>query len=327
MEITRACKPRRIIPSSTITPLLVPSFSSKGFHDIKHLHEYVSEHIPDTSLISAYDVYHEKILEEKIYQSDLVFIDSGGYESSVDIELSEIYNKEYIPKLWSFETFKEQILKLEPLTNIALVNYDNAIEKYSLEVQVERANDLFYSFPKYAKVFLYKPTRPNEDKLDIDLLCSKIEKMACSSIIGVTEKELGSSILERCKNIIRIRESMEKIGLQIPIHIFGCLDPLNIIAYFVCGADIFDGLSWLRFSFIDGVGCYINSYAITSGNWSLNDQRLKAIVYGNNLKELTLLMNRMRHFSKTYDWESFELSARHVAELKKLVSQAGLIIQ
>ncbi|MEH6908797.1 hypothetical protein, partial [Neobacillus drentensis] len=170
------------------------------------------------------------------------------------------------------------------------------------------------------------PTHADEKKLDIELLCTKIEKMAGFSIIGVTEKELGTSILERCKNIIQIRESMEKSGLQIPIHIFGCLDPLNIIAYFVCGADVFDGLSWLRFSFIDGIGCYINSYAITSGMWSLSDQRLKALTYGKNLQEITLLMNRMRHFSKTYDWNVFELSPNHVSQLKKLVSLAGLTI-
>lgn len=324
MELSKVCKTRRIIPSSIVTPLLVPSFSSKGFLDIEKLHSYVKDHIPDASLISAYDIYYEKIKIENIYQSDILFVDSGGYESSVDIELSEIYNKDYIPNKWDYGKFKDQVLKLEPLTNIALVSYDNANEKNDLRTQISKANELFALFPSFAKVFLYKPTGQEETKVNIDLLTNNIENLNNFSILGVTEKELGSSVLERCKNIIKLRESLDKKGMQTPIHIFGCLDPFNIIAYFICGADIFDGLSWLRFSFVNGMACYINSYAITSGKWALNDQRLKALTYGHNLQDLTLLMNRMKHFSNTYDWNVFEFKLEHITELKKLVAQAGV---
>lgn len=322
MKLANVCRGRKILPSNIETPLLVPSFSSKGFPNINEIHNYVKDHVPDASLVSAYDLYYKNISHENIYQSDILFIDSGGYESSVDIELSEIYNKEYKPKEWSYDLFIKQISSLEPFSDIALVSYDNVVERHKIDEQINRANTLFSQYPSYARVFLIKPEKIGDPFIDIDKLYSCIDKVSTFSILGITEKELGPSILDRCKNIRKIRERLNDNNIHIPIHIFGCIDPLNILAYFICGADVFDGLSWLRFSFVDGLGYYQNSYAITSGKWSLNDQRLKSLSYGENLKEVTLLMNQMRHFSNTYDWKVFELS--YIEELKKLVSQAGI---
>jgi hypothetical protein len=43
------------------TPLLVPSFSSKGFPDVRKIIEYSSEIIEGPMLVSAYDLHYGKI--------------------------------------------------------------------------------------------------------------------------------------------------------------------------------------------------------------------------------------------------------------------------
>ena len=43
------------------TPLLLPSFSSKGFPEVKEIILATSERIEGPCLVSAYDLYHGKI--------------------------------------------------------------------------------------------------------------------------------------------------------------------------------------------------------------------------------------------------------------------------
>ena len=48
------------------TPLLVPSFSSKGFVNVQHNIDFSSESMDDAALISAYDLHYAKLkLPEK----------------------------------------------------------------------------------------------------------------------------------------------------------------------------------------------------------------------------------------------------------------------
>src|SRR5699024_2400896 len=170
-------------------------------------------------------------------------------------DLSEIYGIEYIPKLWNFELYKNTVKKIEPISDIVLVNYDFD-ELLPLFKQVELANNHFYHYPFLISDFLYKPINEGE-LIDVEELIENIHMISNFDILGLTEKELGYSVIERCTNIYRIRLALEKANVNIPIHIFGCLDPLNILIYFLCGADIFDGLSWLRFSYSENKPMYI----------------------------------------------------------------------
>ena len=63
------------------TPLLVPSFSSKGFPDVRKIIEYSSEIIEGPMLVSAYDL-HYKAIEPPFDFASFLFLDSGGYEAS-----------------------------------------------------------------------------------------------------------------------------------------------------------------------------------------------------------------------------------------------------
>ena len=155
-----------------------------------------------------------------------------------------------------------------------IVNYD--YQEETIETQIKKAIDFFDKYKEYSCNFLFKPTK-GKFSFDFDEWVKHISKYSHFDIIGFTEKELGVSILERCMNIIRIRYALIEEELDIPIHIFGCLDPLSIIIYFSCGADIFDGLSWLRYNFDNdsGVAIYINNNILCHKCWDMPIDMLK----------------------------------------------------
>ncbi len=62
------------------------------------------------------------------------------------------------------------------------------------------------------------------------------------------------------KNIAQLRRALDKVGLDTPIHVFGSLDTVTTPMYFLAGADIFDGLTWLRFAFHTGYTVYKHNY-------------------------------------------------------------------
>ncbi|WP_077428550.1 queuine tRNA-ribosyltransferase family protein [Anoxybacillus flavithermus] len=312
------CMRRKIENVNVMTPILVPSFSSKGIKHFKMMYNFLVNRLTEASLVSAYDLYYKFIDAEKIYETEIVFIDSGGYEAIAEHDCSDIYGNEYSPNEWKLDFYLEQVNKIEPLTNIVLVNYDS--QGMSTLEQIEKAKDIFSMFPHYTSDFLYKPIKDN-GLLNINEYLEHIELVSPFSILGFTEKELGQSVLERCRNIYRIREALEGAGLDKPIHIFGCLDPLNIIVYFLCGADIFDGLSWLRFSFYNNNPTYFNSYSISRGFWHLSDVEVKLLSCSENLITLNELKKKMNHFTKIKDLTLFNLDKKTNNEILKLVEK------
>jgi hypothetical protein len=95
------------------TPLLVPSFSSKGFPDVRKIIAYSSEVIEGPTLISAYDLHYEKISPPFEFAS-LLFLDSGGYEASKEAELSDFGEREHVPNDWTPEMHEAQLAKWKP---------------------------------------------------------------------------------------------------------------------------------------------------------------------------------------------------------------------
>src|SRR6185312_17346686 len=84
------------------TPLLLPSFSSKGFPKVAKMLETMEEYISDELLVSAYDIHH-KALNPPFDFASAIFLDSGGYEASKDVELSDTFEAEHIAKDWTLE--------------------------------------------------------------------------------------------------------------------------------------------------------------------------------------------------------------------------------
>jgi len=70
------------------TPSIVPSFSSKGFPEVGKIVEALSSVITDSLLVSAYDISYGHLAKAPQFAEYLI-LDSGGYECSKDMELSD----------------------------------------------------------------------------------------------------------------------------------------------------------------------------------------------------------------------------------------------
>ena len=314
MELETACKRRSIKKIDILTPLLVPSFSSVFSPEIGKLHEWIRNYISSASLVSSYDIYYDYLDTDRIWTSDVVFIDSGTYEYNASLNSAT-------RKDWSPSMYESTIDGLNPLTKIVLINYD---KKEFVKDQINDTLKLCLDYPDYAICFLSKPTSVYFDDGDFEEINQNIAALKSVDVFGFTEKELGNSLLERCKKVALMREILDTNKLTTPIHVFGCLDPICIIAYFLCGADIFDGLSWLRFGFHNDLAIYSNNYSIIHKCWSDSDSKVQERIFVFNLRELSELMKRMRRFTQEYSLSVFEFDERILSEVKNLTSHAGI---
>ncbi|MEW6574012.1 MAG: hypothetical protein AB1374_10325 [Bacillota bacterium] len=260
-------------------------------------------------------------MENEIYSSDIVFIDSGGYE--VKSNPSRVDSLHCKP--WGIGYYLEVLNKLRPLAQLILVNYDCG-ESQPLIHQMEKAQILFSRYPSYASDFLCKPEREDSQVINVDEVVDNVRLFASFSIFGVTEKELGDSLLSRCRNLLTIRSAFLGHGLEIPIHIFGCLDPVSVVAYFLCGADIFDGLTWLRYKFIDGLTFSLSTARFLLGQWEYCDNELDVMNWIQNLQFLDHLLKSMIKFINTRSVNEFFMPQEYMARIVELVKTAGLQI-
>src|SRR5438876_3135748 len=217
------CRFRKIAPFAIETPLLVPSFSSRGDVDLTYLFELTSPYISKAVLLSAYDIHHSHINERSIYVSDVVFIDSGGYEARNVDDLGVGFSSHYQPKPWSLERYREVLDRIRPLAQVVLVSYDYKTF-YALPDQIHLAGDLFRRHAEFASDFLCKPRSPDDPVIDFGELVANTDAVKQFSVLGLTEKELGNSILGRCRHLLRLRSALSYGGLEFPIHIFGVLE-------------------------------------------------------------------------------------------------------
>jgi hypothetical protein len=331
MRICEICKSRQISIIDASTPLIIPSFSSRGFPEIKSIYEVTKDYISDISLISAYDI-HYKFQNVDIYASHIIFIDSGGYETKL---IKSLINSDDVYALrdnfkivdWSRELHQIVLDDLQPLSQLVLISYDDSENYESTLRQIEIAKSFFQKYPNYASNFLCKPETSESPLINFDSLFEHTHHLASFSILGITEKELGTSILERCCNLLKIRSILNKQGIQIPIHVLGCLDPILIISYFFCGADIFDGLAWLRYALLEGLTLYQSTAALMQADWHYTDLELNQLYSINNLQSLSSLSHAMHRFCRTRRIQEFSAWRKIMPQVLNLVENAGLKVR
>ncbi|WP_230777690.1 hypothetical protein [Roseiconus lacunae] len=297
-------------------PLLVPSFTSKGFDfgcksefepetlcsDTNYALEQLGKFITESLLVSAYDLHHSHFVkpEQHITQASLVFIDSGGYELRNDFDSSEPRRSPHAPKPFTPEDYRDQLTQLSELRlPIVAANFDwvpPEEEQKSLEKQIQDARSLFHHFPRIAANFIIKP-EPNEFQLDINRIVGQIEQLKTFSVIGVTEKEIGRNLIAKLGFIARLREELDRLNATAPIHIWGGLDPLVTPLYFLAGADIFDGVSWLRYAYHNGFSTNSQGYPVIKGQLDMSRNHCDIRRYDANLMALRTLTNNLRAYS------------------------------
>ena len=298
--------------SEVSLPKLVPAFSSKGFgflidEDGNDTSSLVADSLDlfgpflteDSFLISAYDIHHRHLRRPQQYYAGagMVIIDSGGYELSAQVDTAELIDVPFEPKDYSREDYLRVLDNLPVDASIVVTNADWTTRGESLDRQIEEAGKVFNEFPHLTSDFLVKPTSPKRAYLDTDELVARARDFQQFDVLGITEKELGRGLVERLTNLASIRDAFNRKHIELPIHVWGGLDPILTPLYFLAGGDLFDSLSWLRYAYHGGLAVCRHSYpALEAGMESnRNMSELLARRLSDNLgvlQRLTATLNR-----------------------------------
>jgi hypothetical protein len=307
------------------TPALVPSFSSKAFErdDVRDVLGFAQQLITEQILVSAYDIHYHRIPTKLTFPS-LVFLDSGGYEASQDQDLSDTRPLVRVPQKWTMRMHAATVAGWDFGTPTVLVSYDHPKLRRPIKDQIRRAKNLFDRYPNAASETLFKPESGRAPYVNIDEIVRHRHELSGFSVIGFTEKELGPSVLKRMIAIARVRRALQEIHLELPIHVFGSLDTVSTPLYFLAGADIFDGLTWLRYAFHEGSTIYKYHYAALSTGIHVDDYKLNAQCWNNNYYYMLNMQAQMGRFVTTGDFASFRWHGTFLKEgFESLLAELG----
>lgn len=302
------------------TPLLVPSFSSKGFPEVGKIIELTQPFLDSQILVSAYDLYHGHISSDiDLNFPPLIFVDSGGYEASQDRAMQDPArpsNTEYNPSEdeWKEEYYSEIISAWDKIPPTVFINFDHPNKRVPLNEQISDALRLGGAGTQLEREFLIKPNTDRRHYLDVDEICANIKKLSPFIAIGVTEDEIGNTPFNRMVQIGRLRRAMNAANMDLPIHVFGSLDTVTTLLYFVMGADIFDGLTWLRYGYSDGETLYQPSLSAIKFP-KKNTKSADLETWRSNYIYLQDMELQMRSFLTDGDFSRF---GKHADEIEKL---------
>jgi hypothetical protein len=254
-------------------PLLVPRVSSKGFPITENGQTEsgaalvgVNQNIKEALLVSAYDLHYGKLPDvDRLLSSEhhktiyanprLLIVDSGSYElDAVSFESGETRRDPYTPEEFTYNNFEELVNRLPPDRDLLVVSYAKPEHTQPSYKDQRKAAQLFFEGRRHLHSdFLIKPQ--NSDRLlDVDALTPDVRNLSYFDVIGVTQKDLGRSLLDRLVTLARLRDLLDRRDCEhILLHVFGSLDPVLTPLYFMAGAEIFDGLSWLQYAYVDGL--------------------------------------------------------------------------
>ena len=308
------------------TPLLIPSLSSRAGGPIPFqptpasapvstpcsiIHsQLLIDTIEESLLISAYDIHHALLTDSEAFvsgfqnsryaQPRLLFVDSGWYEKGGSSTDKQFGDNHYDSLPWEESDYRDTIDHLDDDVRPIVVSWD-CFGTY--REQIAAAQDFFGGRTSLASTILLKPP-PNSGVHEFDKFSGEdFSNLQAFDIVGVTEREIGESVLDRVVNIARLRGHLDKAGVESPIHIFGGLDPLYTPLYFAAGGELFDGLGWLRYAYREGVAMHRDAAAIL--DMQITKRRITALlsVCLQNLDKLRRLSEALRLFAhKNRDW-------------------------
>jgi hypothetical protein len=128
------------------TPLLIPSFSSKGFafgkddsggmvSEAGYLLRTASEFLSDSMLVSAFDLHHGHIAPLTRPITKITILDSGGYETSDVQDLSALRVDPASTLPWNVEIYREILKKWPDQIPSIVVSYDSKQDRKSIPLQ------------------------------------------------------------------------------------------------------------------------------------------------------------------------------------------------
>lgn len=309
---------RSIAQFGVETPLLVPSFSSRGFHEVASLYRELRNDLYGVSLVSAFDMSTQRIDNDLADIADLILLDSGVYETKPFAVAADGYHPEPAHGTWDRDAYRDYLRAVQPTATVLAVSFDH----YGpIERQIELAVEDFAQAPSAASDFLVKPIS-NELLLESREIAAHAGALARFGVLGFTERELGNSLLDRCRALIALRTALNEAGTDTPIHVFGTITPGAVLSYFFCGADIFDGLNWLRFVYDGAALRPISEAALDDDQWEQPDGLLFLRQSRRNLRFLRKLQDAMRSYCASGDLGAL-IDAFPVAEAAARVAAAA----
>jgi hypothetical protein len=293
------------------TPLLIPSFSSRGFalrpdglSEAATYLEVARNYLAEVILVSAYDLHHRLLPEaeelagpghwDTIWATpQLLIIDSGGYELGIGWDGSELRHDEREPLPFDRAEYERMVDQLPLDRDLLVVTWDHLAagqQRPEYDSQVLEAKDFAGARPHLMVDMLLKPAA-GSSVIRPAYLRQHAQLLQFADVIGVTEKELGETILDRATALASLRRVLDDEGVAAPIHVFGALDPLFVALYFTAGAELFDGLTWLRYGIYEGTGVYRDAAALLDGDYDSPELVRRA---GRQLRYLTALAEHKR---------------------------------
>jgi hypothetical protein len=253
--------------------------------------------IKDSILVSAYDLFHAHFRRPQRFfgEKELIFIDSGGYELGPSLDVTEPVHLYTPTKKFSCANYLTVLKGLSDDVPFAVANFDHDSRQKPLLKQILAGQKLFDQFPRFLKDFIVKPVG-NERYVNVEEIIRHIRKFQAFDILGLTEKDLGKDLVDKLKALAKLRLAMDRENLTMPIHVWGGLDPLRTPLYFFAGAEIFDGISWLRYVYIDGVAVYRDSYSVLLEGIETPNDHAVALAISHNLGFLRGLATNLRDF-------------------------------
>ena len=325
------------------TPLLIPSFSSKGCvfpkaipkskeckytffrtetilakdknpnsGKISEVTVYLNNALrtlTDSMLVSAYDIFHKHIpLPYENTTPEIIFLDSGGYEVGDTFDYSTIIRSTVIANEWKNEHYIEVLEAWPDDVPAVFISFDYHGE--SVDKQIELAKKLFSRFRgRQLCAVLIKPVSAEYTfRRTLDGIRENITQLKDFDILGIADKDMGNSLFMVMENIAKIRLALDEAKVNIPLHIFGSLDPLTSWLYYLSGAELFDGLSWLRYGYFEGRTVYYRNYGILSLGSEKHDDiiRLESTIH--NLYYLMDIQLEMAQFASDHDYNKIKFN-------------------
>lgn len=311
------------------TPLLIPSLSSSALEPIptgssskaittmtpsSMLHsENLVASIEESLLVSAYDIMHglladsgsfvESFGQSRYAQPRVLVIDSGWYEKNGRPPGSPFIDTSEGPLPWDEDNYTSTIDSLDRDMKPVVVSWDHV---GSYGEQITRAQAFFADRGHLGSILLLKPS-PGSRFHNLDKMSGEeLKNLQVFDLIGVTEREIGESILDRLVNVSRLRKHLERAGVDSPIHVFGGLDPLMTPLYFAAGAEVFDGLGWLRYAYREGVAMHRMAGSILDREIRGRSFASQLSVPLQNLNAMNTLTDDMRRFTlRGGDWNVY----------------------
>jgi hypothetical protein len=316
------------------TPVLIPSTTSRGMpyspagvSSVNEMLELVDGHLGTAILFSAFDLYHGTLpITSGLFSDDsspetlfppLVVVDSGGYETQTEWESGFVPLAEPVPRRYGYEDYVEVTKRLRQRPGLLVVSYDGPDQPASpYDQQIKYAFDSEAS--NFALNLLLKPSTGR--KHDWEELSPVAGDLQPAAVIGVTVPELGNTLTERLMSLWQLRELLDKAGITAPIHVFGCLDPLLTPLYFAFGGELFDGLSWLRYAYHEGMSVHIDQAALLEDQLDQDPKYLRAYRLLANLQYLEESQAKMRIHAAGLE-SDFEIFGKHSSAMRAVHEQ------